>query len=61
MTIELPSGLVTGPNLISCIGELTLQDFDDLTDSTHIATQSADLAHYRFANAQAGWKSTCAR
>jgi len=54
MNNELPSGLVTGPNLISCIGELTLQDFDDLTDSTHIATQSADLAHYRFANAQ-GW------
>ena len=52
MNNTLPSGMVTGPNLISCIGELTLQDFDDLTDCTHIATRSADLVHNRFANSQ---------
>jgi len=52
MSNTLPSGMVTGPNLISRIGELTLQDFDDLTDCTHIATRSADLVHNRFANSQ---------
>ena len=52
MSKTLPSGMVTGPNLISRIGELTLQDFDDLTDCSHIATRSADLVHNRFANSQ---------
>jgi hypothetical protein len=52
MSNTLPSGVVTGPNLISSVGELTLQDFDDLTNCTHIATRSADLVHNRFANSQ---------
>ena len=52
MSNTLPSGVVTGPNLISSVGELTLQDFDDLTNCTHIATRSADLAHNRFDNSQ---------
>lgn len=52
MNNDLPTGVVTHHNLISCIGELSLQDFDDLTSCTHIATRSADLAHHRFANSQ---------
>lgn len=52
MNNEIPHGLVTSHNLISCIGELSLQDFDDLTDCTQIATWSADLGHNRFANSQ---------
>jgi hypothetical protein len=52
MNNEQQSGLVTGPNLISYIEELSLQDYNDLTDCTHIATKSADLAYNRFTNAQ---------
>jgi hypothetical protein len=52
MNNPLPTGAVTNHNLISCIDQLSLQDFDDLTNCTHIATRSADLVHSRFANAQ---------
>jgi hypothetical protein len=52
MSIETTAGVVTSHNLISCIDELSLQDFDDLTDCTQLATLSADLGHNRFANSQ---------
>ncbi|WPN47772.1 hypothetical protein [Pseudomonas sp. P8_241] len=50
MDIQLPAGTTTGHNLVSCIGELSLQDFDDLTQCTQIATCSADRLSSRFAN-----------
>ena len=43
-----PSGMLTGPNLVSCTDELSLQDFDDLTRCTQLATRSADLGYSRF-------------
>jgi hypothetical protein len=52
MQNETPAGVVTHHNLISCIDELSLQDFDDLTDCTRLSTRSADLAHNRFGNSQ---------
>ncbi|WP_347903777.1 hypothetical protein [Pseudomonas purpurea] len=52
MNNKTPHGLVTGHNLISCIDGLSLQDFDDLTNCTRIATRSADLVHNRFTNSQ---------
>jgi hypothetical protein len=52
MRNEPPSGVVTHHNLISCIDELSLQDFDDLTDCTRLSTRSADLAHNRFGNSR---------
>lgn len=45
-----PSGILTGPNLLSCIDELSLQDHDDLTHCTQIATKSADMVSSRFAD-----------
>ena len=48
MDNKTPAGLLTGPNLISCIGELSLQDVDDLTHCTQIATRSADMICSRF-------------
>jgi hypothetical protein len=48
MNDEKPSGLLTGPNLVSCVGDLSLQDYDDLTDCTQIATRSADMVYSRF-------------
>lgn len=48
MPMESPSGLLTGHNLVSCIGELSAQDYDDLTQCTQIATQSADMVSSRF-------------
>lgn len=48
MNNEKPSGILTGPNLLSCIDELSLQDHDDLTHCTQIATHSADMACSRF-------------
>jgi hypothetical protein len=42
MRNEKPIGTLTGPNLISCVEELALQDYDDLTHSTELATRSAD-------------------
>lgn len=50
MNNEHPSGALANHNLISCIDNLSLQDFDDLTDCTRLATTSADLAHNRFAS-----------
>ncbi|NUU34083.1 hypothetical protein [Pseudomonas sp. C2B4] len=50
MTNETASGIVTGHNLLSCIGELAVADFDNLSDCTRIATRSADLSHDRFSN-----------
>jgi hypothetical protein len=50
MNNKTPAGLLTGPNLISCIGELSLQDVDDLTHCTQIATRSADMLCSRFAD-----------
>lgn len=47
------SGALTGPNLLSCIGEMSLQDHDDLTHCTQIATRSADLVSSRFADSTA--------
>ncbi|WP_434560871.1 hypothetical protein [Pseudomonas sp. R1-6] len=44
------TGLVTGPNLFSYIGALSLQDHDDIADCTNIATLSADLGYLRHAN-----------
>lgn len=42
MNTPLPSGILTGPNLLSCIDELSLQDHDDLAHCSQIATRSAD-------------------
>lgn len=44
---NIPTGSVTAHNLISCISELALTDYDDLTDCTRIATRSADRASDR--------------
>ncbi|AWM90061.1 hypothetical protein DJ564_04155 [Pseudomonas sp. 31-12] len=49
---QTPAGVLTHHNLISCIGELPLQDLDDLTDCTRLSTRSADLAYNRFGNSQ---------
>ena len=42
------SGALTGHSLTSCIDELSLQDHQDLTDCTQIATKSADMLCSRF-------------
>ncbi|MGJ7515770.1 hypothetical protein ACSFE6_15765 [Pseudomonas baetica] len=47
------NGLLTGHNLISCIDELSPQDYHDLTHCTQIATRSADMIASRFANSAA--------
>ncbi len=47
---DTPAGCVTGHNLISCIGELSSPDYDDLNDCTRIATRSADLVSNRHAS-----------
>ena len=48
MNNENPPGLLTGHSLVSCMGDLSLQDHDNLTDSTQIATRSADMVYSRF-------------
>jgi hypothetical protein len=48
MNNDNPPGILTGSNLISCIGDLTLQDHDDLTHCTQMATHSADRVSSRF-------------
>lgn len=48
MVMENPYGTLTGPNLISCISELSPYDYDDFTSCTQIATHSADLVGSRF-------------
>lgn len=50
MTNQALSGILTGSNLISCIDELSLQDYDDFTLCTQVATKSADIASNRFVN-----------
>ncbi|VVP95505.1 hypothetical protein PS918_03645 [Pseudomonas fluorescens] len=50
---SISTGLLTAHNLVSCIGELSPQDYDDFTDCTQIATNSADRASNRFANSTA--------
>jgi hypothetical protein len=50
MNTETPAGALTAHNLISCIEQLSLQDYDDFTHCTQIATQSADMVSSRFAN-----------
>ncbi|WP_160108988.1 hypothetical protein [Pseudomonas izuensis] len=48
MDREIPNGILTGPNLVSCIGDLSSQDYDDLGHCTQIATRSADMLCSRF-------------
>ncbi|MHC8375270.1 hypothetical protein ACYZT3_04115 [Pseudomonas sp. MDT1-16] len=47
---ELLSGLVTGPTLASYVETMSLSDHNDLADSQNIATKSADLGYYRYAD-----------
>jgi hypothetical protein len=42
------SGVLTGPNLLSCMDDMSLADHDHLTHCTQIATLSADTACSRF-------------
>lgn len=44
------AGILTGNNLTSCIDEFSLQDYEDLTQCTQIATKSADMHCSRFAD-----------
>lgn len=48
------TGLITGPNLFSYIGTLSLQDHNDIADCHNIATLSADLGHNRYTDSS-GW------
>jgi len=48
MDSHTPNGLLTGPNLVSCIGELSPQDYNDFIHCTQIATTSADMLASRF-------------
>ena len=52
MATEPLYGALTNHNLISCIGDLSPQDFDDLTDCKRIATTSADLVRDRYADSR---------
>ncbi|AWY42562.1 hypothetical protein DKY63_22670 [Pseudomonas putida] len=47
------NGILTGHNLVSCIDELSPQDYLDLSHCTQIATRSADMAGSRFVNSTA--------
>lgn len=49
---SISTGLLTGPNLVSCIGELSPRDYDDFSHCTEIATKSADMVSSRFANSE---------
>lgn len=49
---SISTGLLTGPNLVSCIGELSPRDYDDFSHCTQIATKSADMVSSRFANSE---------
>ncbi|MDB6445089.1 MULTISPECIES: hypothetical protein [Pseudomonas] len=60
MNDESLTGLVTGPNLLSYIETLSLQDHNDIADCNNIATQSADLGHDRYTDAK-GWFEEYAR
>ncbi len=52
MVMDKLSGTLTGPNLISCISELSPADYDDFTFCTQIATHSADLVSSRFTDSE---------
>lgn len=52
MTNDAPVGALIHHNLISCSKELSLQDYDDLTDSKLIASRHADSQHNRFTDAE---------
>lgn len=54
MNNESLTGLVTGPNLLSYIETLSLQDHNDIADCNSIATRSADLGHNRYTDSK-GW------
>lgn len=47
------NGILTGNSLVSCIDELSPQDYLDLSHCTQIATKSADMAGSRFADSAA--------
>jgi hypothetical protein len=53
MDREKPAGILTAHNIISCIDELSLQDYDDFTHCTQIATRSADMVSSRVVNSNA--------
>ncbi|MBC3375434.1 hypothetical protein HU762_15895 [Pseudomonas sp. SWRI92] len=48
------SGLVTGLNMFSYIGEFLPQEHDDIAISNHLATLSADIEHDRYSD-QKNW------
>lgn len=50
MATNKTAGILTGNNLTSCIDELSLQDYEDLTQCTQLATKSADMLCSRFTN-----------
>jgi len=52
MTNDVPIGALIDHNLIPCSKELSLQDYDDLTDSKLIASRYADSQHNRFIDAE---------
>ncbi|UZE24420.1 hypothetical protein LOY67_03105 [Pseudomonas sp. B21-056] len=54
MNNESLTGLVTGPNLLSYIETLSLQDHNDIADCNNIATLSADRGHNRYTDSK-GW------
>jgi len=60
MNNESLTGLITGPNLLSYIGALSLQDHNDIADCNNIATRSADLGHNRYTDSR-GWFAEYAR
>ncbi|QXI56044.1 hypothetical protein [Pseudomonas alvandae] len=60
MELQSLTGLVTGPNLLSYIDTLSLQDYNDIADCNNIATRSADLGYHRYGNAE-GWFEEYAR
>lgn len=54
MNNESLAGLVTGPNLLSYLETLSLQDHNDIADCNSIAVRSADLGHNRYSGSK-GW------
>ncbi|MFM9485052.1 hypothetical protein [Pseudomonas monachiensis] len=50
MATNKTAGMLTGNSLTSHIGEFSLQDYENLTQCTQIATKSADMLCSRFAD-----------
>ncbi|WP_426206074.1 hypothetical protein [Pseudomonas sp. TWP3-1] len=48
MNNQAPTGEITGSNLISVIGSISLEDHDEMTNCTRLATTSANLIATRF-------------